>query len=226
MTDQVWPWVLVIVIVGLVAVVALLARRRSTATAPVGPDATAEVEARDVVTPGPATADPDAVTAGPVTTAVDEGTAVATDTAATRDAAPSRAVGTAAPAGPTPPEPATAEPARPEPGTEERPPAVDSALASLDAGLTGGVASAPRPRSAADVVSSVVAQARPGPHPGSALPNPDGYAPSTEFMIKANNGAKRYYDLGSPYYVRTRADLWFHSAEDAERAGFSSWNDR
>jgi hypothetical protein len=59
-----------------------------------------------------------------------------------------------------------------------------------------------------------------GPHPGSVLPAADGAAPSAEYTIKANSGSKRFYPPESPYYVRTRADLWFRSAADAEQAGF------
>ena len=28
----------------------------------------------------------------------------------------------------------------------------------------------------------------------------------------------------SPYYGRTKAEMWFSNAEDAEAAGFTSWS--
>jgi hypothetical protein len=60
----------------------------------------------------------------------------------------------------------------------------------------------------------------PGPHPGSALPLPDGSAPSAEHVIKVSRGSKIYHAPASPAYARTTATMWFTSAEAAEAAGF------
>jgi hypothetical protein len=95
----------------------------------------------------------------------------------------------------------------------------DSALAALDSGLIGHVTSF---GAAAAAVSAVVT--RPGPHAGSALPTAGGSAPSDEYSIKANEGSRKYHAPDSPYYVRTRGDLWFRTAADAEKAGFMAWD--
>lgn len=64
-----------------------------------------------------------------------------------------------------------------------------------------------------------------GPHEGSVMPAADGSSPSEgEYAVKANSGSKRYHSPESPFYVRTRADLWFRTEADAERAGFGPWN--
>ncbi|MFB9430902.1 sunset domain-containing protein, partial [Streptoalloteichus tenebrarius] len=60
--------------------------------------------------------------------------------------------------------------------------------------------------------------------PGSALPNPDGSAPGPEFRVKASASSMLFHTAESPYYARTRAEVWFRGPEDAERAGFRAWN--
>lgn len=62
----------------------------------------------------------------------------------------------------------------------------------------------------------------PGPHPGSALPLPDGGAPSDEYTVKGI--ADRFHTTESPHYPRVRAQLWFRNPTDAERAGLSRWD--
>ncbi|GAA4299071.1 hypothetical protein GCM10023148_57650 [Actinokineospora soli] len=62
----------------------------------------------------------------------------------------------------------------------------------------------------------------PGPHPGSALPLPDGGAPSDEYTVKGI--ADRFHTTESPHYPRVRAQLWFRNAADAERAGLNRWD--
>lgn len=62
----------------------------------------------------------------------------------------------------------------------------------------------------------------PGPHPGSALPLPDGGAPSDEFTVKGI--ADRFHTTESPHYPRVRAQLWFRNPADAERAGLNRWD--
>ncbi|WP_028926194.1 hypothetical protein [Pseudonocardia acaciae] len=153
------------------------------------------------------------------------------------------------PADANPAEPAAREAGPPEP--EPRPPApvagVDSALAALDVGrftssLSPGSGARrrplmPVPRAAADDTAADPAaddpepadnpepadeRATEPPYPGAAHPRPDGSAPSSEYRIKANLAVKRYYTDASPYYARTTAQLWFRTAEDAERAGFTA----
>jgi large subunit ribosomal protein L4 len=55
--------------------------------------------------------------------------------------------------------------------------------------------------------------------PGSHLPLEDGSEPEG-FPIKGNASSKLYHVPGTSHYNRTTAEVWFASAEDAERAGF------
>jgi hypothetical protein len=57
--------------------------------------------------------------------------------------------------------------------------------------------------------------------PGSALPKPDGSAPSDEFQVKAVIGSRTYHTAGSGGFAGAKAEVWFRSAEEAERAGFN-----
>lgn len=60
--------------------------------------------------------------------------------------------------------------------------------------------------------------------PGSAKPLADGGAPGDEFTVKGKRSSKLFHTAESPYFGRTKADVWFKSAEDATRAGFNAWN--
>jgi len=62
-----------------------------------------------------------------------------------------------------------------------------------------------------------------GPFPGSVLPLADGSAPTAEFVVKGNANSMRSHGPGSPYYGRTRAEVWFRTDEDAVAAGFRPW---
>jgi hypothetical protein len=68
------------------------------------------------------------------------------------------------------------------------------------------------------------AAARPGPYPGSLLPAADGSSPSPDHQVKANEGSHRFHTADSPYYLRTRGDAWFRTAEEARAAGFTAWD--
>jgi hypothetical protein len=57
--------------------------------------------------------------------------------------------------------------------------------------------------------------------PGSALPVAGGEAPGPEYTVKGNAGSKLYHAPESPYYTRTRAEVWFTTPEAAEAAGFT-----
>jgi hypothetical protein len=109
------------------------------------------------------------------------------------------------------------EPRSPEPRT---PDPEGSALAGLDSGLVGPATSL---SAAAAAVSA--ASARPGPYPGSLLPAADGSSPSPDHQVKANEGSRRFHTPDSPYYLRTRGDAWFRTAEEARAAGFTAWDD-
>ncbi|MEU0510259.1 hypothetical protein [Amycolatopsis sp. NPDC006125] len=73
----------------------------------------------------------------------------------------------------------------------------------------------PTPRTRAD------GSVPPGPFgPGSAMPRPGGGKPSEEFTVKASVTALRYCTEDSPQYDRMIAEVWFRTADDAERVGF------
>ncbi|GAB2823722.1 sunset domain-containing protein [Lentzea nigeriaca] len=56
--------------------------------------------------------------------------------------------------------------------------------------------------------------------PGSVLPKSDGLAPAADFAVKATLTGRRYYTEGSANFGETRADVWFRTEADAEKAGF------
>ncbi|WP_033436662.1 sunset domain-containing protein [Saccharothrix sp. NRRL B-16314] len=56
--------------------------------------------------------------------------------------------------------------------------------------------------------------------PGSVLPKSDGLAPAPEFQVKATLTGRRYFTDGSANFRETRADVWFRTTTDAEKAGF------
>lgn len=58
------------------------------------------------------------------------------------------------------------------------------------------------------------------------MPLPGGAAPSAEYTVKGNAASMLFDTTDSPYYSRTRAEVWFRSAADAESAGFTAWNRR
>jgi large subunit ribosomal protein L4 len=59
-----------------------------------------------------------------------------------------------------------------------------------------------------------------GPYgPGSHAKLDDGSEPEG-FPIKGNESSKIYHLPGTSFYSRTKAEVWFASAEDAEKAGF------
>lgn len=62
--------------------------------------------------------------------------------------------------------------------------------------------------------------------PGSARPRPDGSAPGPEYTIKAKLSSRLFHPPTSPYYARTRADVWFRTAEEARAAGFTEYRRR
>ncbi|HEX5404872.1 MAG TPA: hypothetical protein VFX16_21495 [Pseudonocardiaceae bacterium] len=59
--------------------------------------------------------------------------------------------------------------------------------------------------------------------PGSALPLPDGSAPSPQFRVKARTSSMVFHTEASPFYERLEPQVWFHDPGVAQRAGFTSW---
>ncbi len=65
-----------------------------------------------------------------------------------------------------------------------------------------------------------------GPYHGSARPARTGPRRRTEFTIKGNEDSMLFHTPDSPYYGRTKAEVWFSQVEDAEAAGFTNWKRR
>ncbi|TDV45505.1 hypothetical protein [Actinophytocola oryzae] len=64
-----------------------------------------------------------------------------------------------------------------------------------------------------------------GPYgPGSGKPAADGSAPSADFTVKGKTSSKLFHTAKSPYFTRTKADVWFKTEADAEGAGFQAWD--
>jgi hypothetical protein len=59
--------------------------------------------------------------------------------------------------------------------------------------------------------------------PGSALPYPDGSAPTDGFTVKARTSSMVFHTRSSPFFDRLEPQVWFRTPEDAQRAGFTSW---
>jgi hypothetical protein len=56
--------------------------------------------------------------------------------------------------------------------------------------------------------------------PGSVLPRSDGLAPAADFEVKATLTGRRYFTPESANFHETRADVWFRTTADAQKAGF------
>ncbi|MFD9702023.1 hypothetical protein [Lentzea sp. NPDC059081] len=51
-------------------------------------------------------------------------------------------------------------------------------------------------------------------------------APAVAPAIKANSRTMMFHTPESPYYKRMKGDAFFHSPEDARRAGYTMWTPR
>lgn len=105
---------------------------------------------------------------------------------------------------------AAPEPAAPEPAVAE------PVAATGDTAATNGDGRTAAARDAVDAPYG----------PGSARSLPDGSAPGPEYTIKGNAGSKLFHPPTSPYFARTKAEVWFRTAEDATAAGFTAWTPR
>jgi hypothetical protein len=116
------------------------------------------------------------------------------------------------------------EPAVPEP-EPELVPAAARPVAAQPAASKPVAAGAARARTvpAAAAVASVAASALPDAPfgSGSVRANADGSSPDAEHVVKGKTATRLFYAPGSPYYARTRADVWFRTADDAQAAGFT-----
>lgn len=68
--------------------------------------------------------------------------------------------------------------------------------------------------------AAAVAEEPPGPL--SIMEEPMAVAPA----IKANSRTMMFHTPDSPYYKRMKGDAFFHSPEDARRAGYTMWTPR
>ena len=57
--------------------------------------------------------------------------------------------------------------------------------------------------------------------PGSVRARSDGSSPDPAYVVKAKTATKAFYTPAAAYYTRTRADVWFRTADDARAAGFT-----
>ena len=56
---------------------------------------------------------------------------------------------------------------------------------------------------------------------GSAEPNEDGSSPDAAFTVKGNKDSMKYHESDGQWYDQTVAEVWFKTAKDAEKAGFT-----
>ena len=127
--------------------------------------------------------------------------------------------------------PAVAEPAlaKESPAAE---PAVAERAAPAEEAPAEPVAAPEKAPAAKESVPATVAEAVDAPAageegpfgPGSAKPLSDGSAPGEEYTVKGKRSSKLFHTAESPYFGRTKADVWFKTAADAESAGFAAWN--
>lgn len=115
------------------------------------------------------------------------------------------------------PEPAAAvSPGSADPAPQTEPPAVPPPVSTPPA-----AGSAP----AAEAANPLFTEASPAPEKGTAA-LADGSAPGPEFVIKGNAGSMLFHTETSPYYGRTKAEVWFRTEEEATAAGFTKWTRR
>ena len=75
-----------------------------------------------------------------------------------------------------------------------------------------------------------VGRRRPSPRPAAgcavrprlARAGDDGSSPDAGYVVKGKTATRVFYAPGSPYYSRTRADVWFRTDDDARAAGFTA----
>jgi hypothetical protein len=101
---------------------------------------------------------------------------------------------------------ATAEPAAPSATAE---PAAPRSRAVRATAVAGGTA-----------VTSLTAPARPDV-PGALPALADGSSPDPDYTVKGKTATRVFHAPGGAYYTRTRADVWFRTADDARAAGFT-----
>lgn len=116
---------------------------------------------------------------------------------------------------PTPLTPAAPQPAPPEPILGQ--PADAPQRARSD-----GVPAASAQASVTPVTPVTPAARADAPFgPGSVRAQSDGSSPDPAYVVKGKTATKAFYTPAAAYYTRTRADVWFRTADDARAAGFT-----
>ena len=146
----------------------------------------------------------------------------AASTSSTPTAEPAQ-TGEATPADATPADatPAQATPAAAD--TDSGAAAAQSTDTSDDPKATEAHAAETTPDTTADTASAdtpETAAADGGYGADSAAPNEDGSAP-TGFDVKGNKDSMKYHEPDGQWYGQTVAEVWFTTAEAAEKAGFT-----
>jgi hypothetical protein len=117
---------------------------------------------------------------------------------------------------------------QPLPPRPIRPAPVEAAESAESVDAAEPVAARTRAVPAAAAVASVAAPVTaPAPAatpfgPGSARAGDDGSSPDAGYAVKGKTATRVFYAPGSPYYSRTRADVWFRTDDDARAAGFTA----
>lgn len=119
---------------------------------------------------------------------------------------------------PTPAAPASpATPAAPAAPVPERAEPVFSRVMDSEPTLFDAEIAAPEQQAAA------VQPGRYGEGSAEAVPH---QGPPDGFTIKGNAQSKLFHTPDSPYYGRTKPEVWFRTEADAERAGFTKYTRR
>ncbi|SED40598.1 SSU ribosomal protein S2P [Nocardioides exalbidus] len=103
----------------------------------------------------------------------------------------------------------------------------DAAAETPASEATGAASEAPQAEAAAEAateikpLAAVATEEKPDAELGedSAPANEDGSAPEG-FEIKGNKDSMKFHAPSSPWYDRTKAEVWFRTADAAEAAGF------
>jgi hypothetical protein len=125
---------------------------------------------------------------------------------------------TPAAAKPAPPQADAAEPAPPTTQPARPPtPAPDQSADAPHPDRAGAVPAT----SARDTSVTTDARADAPFGPGSVRARSDGSSPDPAYVVKGKTATKAFYTPAAAYYTRTRADVWFRTADDARAAGFT-----
>ena len=78
------------------------------------------------------------------------------------------------------------------------------------------------------LVALLLLRRRSGPGPDvpveePPVPEPEAQAP--QGTIKGNAATMLFHTTESPFYGRTRADVWFVTEDDARAAGYTRWDE-